>query len=525
MKTSILLFLVSLALFTFGLPSQEIINFDARFYLFAQEMWRHGPSWFPTTYGQPYPDYPALSTFLVYLSALIFGGLTKLTAVLPSAIAAALTVVVTYHIGRLHDKKLGFYAVLMLFCTLAFFKSARSISLDMYPTLITACCFYLVCSADQMKDAVRLKWVYPLLALSFIFRGPIGLVMPTGVVCIYYLQRRNIRQFLVVGGSAFLILLLCLATLLLLAYHVGGLSFVQDVMRMEVTGRMGNYFQPIYFYFTDSLASYALSYPLALLVMIGLLLGKKEDKFFLLLMGWVLVIMVGMSIPTEKKVRYILPMAPAIALLAASLFAIASKQKYLCMVRYTAMAVLLFLPGLLSLATYYAAHLAPRYNVSEAVSFLPLIVFFAVMQAGALYCYITDVRAPERRLAFVVFLGTVCFVATNLFIIEPIELHIDRTRDFVRSVEGMRLQKNARLGFYRENSDEMPIKYLINRQDEERPLFIASETDLQSLQEPVMLVSSTEYFNDLSLNAKKHCRVLSRGRIGHAEVIIFEYDK
>lgn len=62
-KDSVLIFLVGLAIFTFHL-TPEFIGFQTRFALFAQEMFRYGPSLFPTTYDTPYPDYPAkLSIF------------------------------------------------------------------------------------------------------------------------------------------------------------------------------------------------------------------------------------------------------------------------------------------------------------------------------------------------------------------------------------------------------------------------------------------------------------------------------
>ncbi len=49
--------LLALVLFIVGNWHQAVIGFDSRFVLFAQEMLRHGPSFFPTTYGQPYADY------------------------------------------------------------------------------------------------------------------------------------------------------------------------------------------------------------------------------------------------------------------------------------------------------------------------------------------------------------------------------------------------------------------------------------------------------------------------------------
>ncbi|HLB57816.1 MAG TPA: hypothetical protein VJL60_03275, partial [Gammaproteobacteria bacterium] len=61
---AVVIFFLGLIIFTIGLSHQEVITFEARFYLFALEMWRHGLSFFPTTYEQPYPDYPVTSTAL-----------------------------------------------------------------------------------------------------------------------------------------------------------------------------------------------------------------------------------------------------------------------------------------------------------------------------------------------------------------------------------------------------------------------------------------------------------------------------
>jgi 4-amino-4-deoxy-L-arabinose transferase-like glycosyltransferase len=511
------------------LSGQEIISFDARFYLFALEMWRHGLGWFPTTYGVPYPDYPVASTLLIYASASLFGGLDKLTAVLPSAIAAALTVMMTYKIGRLENRKIGTYAVCTLLSTLTFLQSARSISLDMYPVLMTTCCFYLVHSAALQQIPCRARWVYPLFVISFIFRGPIGLVMPTGVVCVYYLLQRNIRQFLVTGLIALLLLVACTASLLLLAYHVGGSAFLQDVLRMEVLGRIGSKFLPVYFYFKDSFISYALSYPFALAVMVSVIVGvctskaSRQDSIFLLLLtGWVLVIMVGMSVPGDKKVRYILPMAPALALLAASLWAMPPKQKFLVVMRYAAQAIFFLLPGILFAASGYVWHISTRYEWAQTLPFMNIMIFFGVMQAANIYFYMSDIHAAGRRSLWIIFSGTICFIAANLFIVEPIELQVDGTRAFVQSVEQLRLQKHARLAFYREHEDGLPIKYLVDMLAEEKPIFIADEAALQAAPAPLVIVTSDEYFYALTNGVRQHFSVITRGRIGHVNVVVLE---
>jgi 4-amino-4-deoxy-L-arabinose transferase-like glycosyltransferase len=518
---SLVIFVVTLVIFTLGLGDQEIISFDSRVYLFALEMWRHGPGWFPTTYGQPYPDYPVASTFLMYASALLFGGLTKFTAVLPSAIAAALTVVMTEKIGSTHDKKLGFYAVCTLLTTYAFFKSARAIAMDLYPTLITACCFYLVHTATIAQQPRRANWIYPLLIISFIFRGPIGIVIPAGVVCSYYVLEYDYRRFLITGMTAFILLVLCTAGLLLLARHTGGDVFMQDVWRMEIIGRMEDHTLPFYFYFTNSFLSYALSYPFAVAVMLAVLYRSfasrvlsQDMKFLLKLTGWVLIIMVGMGVPGDKKVRYVLPLAPALALLAASLWVAQPVDCYLAVLRRIAILVFRFLPAFLCAATGYVWHVSARYGVSEIISFLPIMIFFAVMQVVSL----------QRRLAVVIFSGALCFVVANLLLAEPIELHLDRTHEFVQTIEQLRLQKKARLVFFRERPDGLPIKYLVNTTAEDQPLFVDTESALLKVSEPAIIITNVTYFHALSPAVQKRYHIIANDRIGHVNVVVFGRD-
>lgn len=362
-----MVFLISLLIFTAGLNAQEVTSFDTRFYLFAKEMLRNGMGWFPTTYGEPYPDYPVTSTLLIYVSATMFGGLNKLTAVLPSAMAAACTVALTYLVGALQNRKWGLIAASFMLMTLMFLKSARAISLDMYPALFTAWCFYLVYKADLRQSEVT-KCIYLLLALSFAFRGPIGLVMPAGVISSYYLLNRNWKKLIYFGTAALMVLVICTAVLFVIAYYVGGHPFLQDVIRMQFAGRIENTYQPLYFYFTNSIGNYAVSYPLAWLVILGMIgAHRKQDKknldLIIKLAGWMLVILIGMSIPGDKKARYILPMVPAIALIAAYPFA--QKIKMRGMVILFAATFLLDAIYIVKVEPYFIAHEGAKEFVTQ----------------------------------------------------------------------------------------------------------------------------------------------------------------
>jgi hypothetical protein len=520
------LFFISLIFFTYGLSAQEITSFDSRFYLFAKEMLSHGVSWFPTTYGQPYPDYPATSTVLIYLLSKV-GGLNKLIAVLPSAIAAAFTVVVTYLIGALRDKTWGLYAVCWLFLTFTFFKEARSISLDMYPTLAAALCFYLAYSADFLNKPARTFWIYPLLIFSFLFRGPIGLVIPTGVVCAYYLLDKQFKKMVITGIIASVLLLVCTLLLLQAAYATGGTAFVQDVLRMQVMGRINNHYLPIYFYFTDSLASYALSYPCALVVAMGMgsVVLRSSDRssdlpFLLKLLAWALIVLIGMSIPGDKKVRYVLAMSPAIALLAA--YPLVERfQAHFIFLQSVILGVFLFLPSLFALAVefiYY--HVAPHLP-DVSLPYLPLVSILLILQAIGLYATYYYANQTANRQTTILAIASVSFVIAYIQLVEPLEIYFDRAREFVTAVESLRQKAHAQLVFYKEKPDSTPIKYLVNKQSTDTPIFIDTPESLSSYPKPAFFVTSESYFMSLPKPIMKKMHIVARDRIGHVVVIVF----
>ena len=325
---SLLIFSCGVTAFTFAL-APEFINFDARFALFAQEMLRDGPSFFPTAYGTPYPDYPATSIVLIYLASLSLGRVTPFTAVLPTAVAAALVLVLTYRIGAMRSRQKGLAAVLFALFTVEFLAASRSVALDQYASLATALSFYLVCSSDCLGRRRRL-WLLPVAwALGFAFRGPLGLLIPAAVTCVYYLWNGRFKRMLLAGTLAGGLFVLCLGGLLLAARAQGGTPFLRQVIEAQMTGRFGDKGPGFAYYWYGSLVSYAVTYPLAILVAISrfrdVVNRKTEEARFLgVLILWVVVVLLALSIPAAKKTRYVMPIVPALSLIASSFLADAS---------------------------------------------------------------------------------------------------------------------------------------------------------------------------------------------------------
>lgn len=519
------LFIGTLALFSCGIASQEVIGFDSRFYLFALEMMQNGASWFGTTYQQPYPDYPASSTFIIWILAHFFGGMNKFIAVLPSNILAALTMTITYQLGALHHKRWGWYAVFFLLSTVTFFKSARAISLDLYPTLITTLCFYLLYAADFHHKQAPYKTIYLLLFCGFLFRGPIGLVMPTGIVCAYLFLTKEYKQFFMVGLNAFLLLVLCSGILLFLAYRTGGYNFMQEVLSMQAMRRMTDSSLP-YFYFTQSFFDYAFSFPVAAAFLLSLActffskktLPRAHRKIILQLIGWMLVILLGMSIPGEKKIRYLLPFTPAIALLAAYPFAFYYQNNFFIVIRWFFLRLFLFLP----LLFFFCLTIVLKFY-SLHFSYNSVGILLICLQAANTCIYFFS-RTENVRTSFILFSAAISFILMMIKVVEPIQLDLDKTHDFVVQVEMQRKAKNARLVFYKEPADGLAIKYLINMEQREQPLFLTEQKTLVHYEQPAFFITKKNSFVELD-ESKKLYQVIKNGKIGHVPVVVFTRKK
>lgn len=524
--SSIAIFSFSLVLFTWGLAAQEIIGFDSRFYLFAQEMWRHGPSIFPMSYHSPYPDYPGTSTLLIYLAAKLLGEMNKFAAVLPTAIAASLTLVMTYLIGALQLKRWGWYAVFFLLFTFTFIKSARSITLDIYPMLLTSICFYLL--STEAQSPKRVNWVYPLMLVSFAFRGPIGLVLPAGVVCSYYLLDRRYKKCFQSSMIAFCLLIAATCFFIGTAYYVNGSVFAEQVLRMEVLGRLNNNPVSTYFYWWDSLLNYALSFPFAALVFVGVLFGwiahrssLPAQSFLLHLLLWTFVILIGMSIPGDKKTRYVLAMMPAVALLAAYPFVVSINQVYFKrlnhLFRYILNSTVLALMVLTGLICWYVRHT----HLNLTVNYEHLI---CILIAGQLALFLIDyfIRENTWRETSSFAIVAMAFVITYLYLIEPIELYVERANQFVVQIEDQRMREGAALVFYQEKKDYLPIKYLINAKQEASPAFIFKPEDLNNFDEATFFVTRESHFYALPADVQSHYHLIAQDTLGHVRVVVFK---
>lgn len=215
---SFCILLLALALFTLGIWDQPPQGFDGRWALFLQEMFRHGPSLFPTTYGQPYPDYPGTATWFSWLWAQLFGAPNHLANVLPTAIASAGVLALLYRLLVPYGRAWALLAVLLTALTSQLLDKSRSVCIDQMVSLLCLGAFYLLHSGEQIGSRWRRYGVLPLLVLAFVIRGPLGLIEVCGVACTYCLlgpqgsraeRLRVLKQVLVYGVLGLVLLAGC----------------------------------------------------------------------------------------------------------------------------------------------------------------------------------------------------------------------------------------------------------------------------------------------------------------------------
>ncbi|MEB0206840.1 glycosyltransferase family 39 protein [Pseudomonas sp. CCC3.1] len=494
-RQSLLLGALALLLFILGDMHQAAIGFDSRFVMFAKEMLRNGPSFFPTTYGQPYADYNATTTLFTWLLSLPFGEVNSLTAWLPTAFASAVIVTLIYRLVAPQSTTWALLSVALLLLSMTFITETRAVSLDQMLAAVSLGAFYLAYAHDHFGAPRRHLWLLVLLVLGFAIRGPIGLVIPTGMLCSYYLLSGQWRRMFSVGVQALVLLVLCIGLLLLLAWLSGGQAFVQDVIRMQVTGRIDGSegASGTFYYFTSSMGNYALAYPLAVLVVAAVLIaGRKPSNTALHLVKYCaaagLIVMIGLSVPQAKKARYLLPMLPMAAIIAAYPF-MGMQGRVFVALRGIIQAILLALPTLLIAGLIVASK-----RFSDDLP--PLTSIYAVLGVLQVFALALLFKAQWRATGLAA-CAVLAMWSSYILVIEPAERSAYDTRDFTLNTLHLVDQAPAPLVLHGMGKDAKAIKFMVNVDRDLQPLFTQSAVELSALQAPAWIVMDRKDYQAL----------------------------
>ncbi|OLF55790.1 ArnT family glycosyltransferase [Pseudomonas chlororaphis] len=531
------IFLLALFLFTFGIWDQPAQGFDGRWWLFLQEMFRHGASLFPTTYGEPYPDYPSTATWFSYGFAQLFGAPNQLANILPTALASAGVLALLYRLLAPFDRHWALLAVLLTALTTQLLEKSRSVCLDQMVSLLCLGCFYLLHSGERMGSKWRQYAIFPLFVVAFAIRGPLGLIEVCGVACVFWALGplrepgngwRLLSKVLVHGAIGLFLLGACWWSLMQLAQFSGGEAFASQVYHMQVGGRLDESGEPFYFYFQLSLYRYFPVVPLALatlFVLRRLWPARHTDERVQLLVRLAacgLMILLGLSLPHFKRAYYILPMVPMFAAVAA--YGLLNPRRWLFGVQRFYLGLVALLPALCAVALLVCRHSWQKHGYWPAISLPLTIAVFFGLQVLALHGWQSLRGSPARRLVLLSLLALAAQWWLLVKVIEPAkDLQFD-TRGFVTQVEQMRTENRGTLVFFNLGKDTWAVRYMMNLGRDEQPLFIGRDdrARLASLPRPAWVIVARKDRALLAGTPLEQATPVFEGRLNDNPCLVFE---
>jgi 4-amino-4-deoxy-L-arabinose transferase-like glycosyltransferase len=309
---------------------------EPRYALVAEELrsWENG--WRGAVllhlHGEPYTQKPPLFYWLAALAGAPLGRVTETAARLPSALAGIATVAVTMALGtRLFGRVAGTLAGLLLATTFDWGYRARTVQLDTLLALFEVLALLAYVRVERAaSDAGRLRalaWMHAWLGPAVLTKGPIGFAVPLLAIAGHLAWERRLRDLagLLPPWGLALSLGPGLAWIAA-AVALGPPGFFEVAVVDNLFGRAVQgtaHAQPPWFYFEKfppDLLPWLLLLPLAI-VQGRRALRDSDASSWRLILAWITTSVVLFSLISGKRVRYLLPIEPAFALLFAATLA------------------------------------------------------------------------------------------------------------------------------------------------------------------------------------------------------------
>lgn len=351
-RGAVLLFLAVIAFYLYGLGHIPFVGPDeSRYAQVAREMLLRHDLITPTLGGRAWFEKPALLYWMMIASFKLFG-VSEWAARLPAALSGLLTVAAVFVVGRQvqHNDEagalpsgeswasLGFWSALALATTLGIIIFSRAASSDIILTMTTtwALTFYFLYELDGNPKRRRafLFGFYTFIGLSLLAKGLVGIVIPIGVVGLYYLFRRRLpeRNALISLFWGIPLSLIVAATWYGPVIWRHGWPFIdQFIIQHHFARYVSNKYhhsQPAYYYlvvipllvlpwnaFLFDTFVRARLWPWRAKVTAGVASNDRLRRFPIFALAWFSFPLLFFSFSNSKLPGYILPVLPAAALI------------------------------------------------------------------------------------------------------------------------------------------------------------------------------------------------------------------
>ncbi len=289
------------------------------------EMNERGDWLVPTVNGKVFAEKPILYYWGALAVSSAFGEINELSLRVPSFIAGVLSVLLIYLLVQPYSgNRQALIAAALLATQYEVFWSARSVQMDI---LVLVTTLGMLLPLSRMLDfGLSPRWVWPTVGLvagvGLLAKGPVTCIVPAAVFLSYCASRRLNPKIMNTGFPLALLLSAVVAATWYGALYLQGQSEVlKEVLYRQNFSRFSNawdHVQPWWYYLKYFWIEFA---PGALLVPAAIALktnGSKEFALRRLAWGWITIVIFFFSLSESKRAPYILPGAPAVAILSAA---------------------------------------------------------------------------------------------------------------------------------------------------------------------------------------------------------------
>ena len=538
-KTKPWLRLIGLLLFfflayTWSVPFRDIYGLEIRNALMAREMLENGLTIIPKVLGCYYPDYLPFYFWLATIFSMPVGTVSTLSAVFPSALAAVGLLALTYYLASRINRRTGWLSALILATIPSFWLNAGSASIDMLLAFfVTAAiiCFY--CKDEDNNP--RRKNVYILtggvaLLAAFMVKGPIGIVLPAVTWGGYLLLNKRFKDLVLFSFFILVVGLLCVGLELSLAYEAGGKGLVDDIIRMQVTGRLTVANKPFYYYFISLLEIGSLWWLLIIVcsyVLVRAGKAKQEVCEFAnqqlgnsvnrLVFSWVLGIFTVFSLAATKHARYLLPLYPALSIILAvwvQHFLIDKSPLRNKRIQYISVffSIALLSAGIVSYAMFHRLRFVP----------LELMIIWITTGTAGIALLTRWIKPSHRLVGSILLLLSVGLSGVNLIVIPTLARRAS-AHAFVAATESL-VAPLLPVVIYGLGRDRDALKYIFySNRNPTKIRFVNSLEELQSLPESCLLI--TPFADKILLLTDREIHKLTEGNIRSKKLYAYHLEE
>ncbi len=329
---------LSACLMLFYFPTLSLVPFytkgEPREAVAVQLLWQgDGKNWIlprrPSGHGLEVASKPPLFHWLAFLASLPHGRVTEFAARLPSALLACAAVFATAFVGSVTlGRSAGLYGALILTSNVEWLRAATTARVDMTVTALLTLSLFLLyrCWVERFIGGWRFFLACALMGVAVLAKGPIGIILPTGVLFAALVLGRKPALAPLPHLAAGLLLACAMGgAWYLVAAIVGGEEFVRKQILKENVFRffsradaLGAGHQHPFYYFLPAMAGGFAPWSLCLVpVARDLVKGRlawREPRIFFLLC-WFAFVFLFYSASASKRSVYLLPLYPAAGLL------------------------------------------------------------------------------------------------------------------------------------------------------------------------------------------------------------------